>query len=566
MERLTPGGPSIVETKKKAWARAGDDLVTLFGLGAVGRLSDAELLARFVRRQDAASSEVAFSALVSRHGPMVLGVCRRMLGDDHAAADAFQAVFLVLARKAPTVWVDDSLGRWLYGVSVRVARRARTVARAERVRVQALDGLDPPDESAAGDPRCRDDLRAAIDEEIARLPGRYRSAVVLCYLEGLTQEQAARRLRCPVGTVQSRLHRARERLRPALARRGLAPAAWGAAVLAATTARADVPPALAAAAARLTGGAPAGTVPAAVALLTRATIRSLSMIQGLRVGLMLATLGLSATGAATLAGGGDAGTKAATPAAQAPKPGAVAARPEPPLAEQFRRIRAEYQAQLDALSRALENVKDQREQNEIYGKMTPDDVAFSRRMVDLAASSPADPAARDALIWVLNKPHRADYREYGDEFARAASLLVRHHGDDPEAVRIGLGMSNVLTSRRDALLLGFLATAKGREAKGLARLAVAQYFKRKAEATAGKRQPAGRHKIRLIGVVGDDGKAFDKEVEMSDEEYANQLYLRQFDSNSIRAEAKRLYEEVISDYADIPCITVHECELEALLK
>src|SRR5690349_4554097 len=114
--------------------QVGDDLAILFESGAVGRLSDRELLARFVCRQDAASSEAASSALVSRHGPMVLGVCRRMLGDDHAAADAFQAVFLVLARKAPEVRVDDSLGRWLHGVSVPVARRARAIARAERAR------------------------------------------------------------------------------------------------------------------------------------------------------------------------------------------------------------------------------------------------------------------------------------------------------------------------------------------------------------------------------------------------------------------------------------------------
>ncbi len=282
----------------------GNDLETLFGVGVVGRLSDAELLARFLRREDVASSEAAFATLVERHGPMVLGVCRRMLGDDHAAADAFQAVFLVLARKAPRVRVEDTLGRWLHGVSVRVSLRARAVARAERARVRSLDGLDPADESASADPEDRHELRAAIDEEIARLPGRYRAAVVLCYLEGLTQEQAARRLRCPVGTVQSRLHRARERLRPALTRRGLAPAAWGPAALAAMTARADVPPALAALAGRVVG-ASAGTVPAAVALLARSTMRSLSMSRALRIGWLLLALGASASGAAILAGVGD---------------------------------------------------------------------------------------------------------------------------------------------------------------------------------------------------------------------------------------------------------------------
>jgi RNA polymerase sigma factor (sigma-70 family) len=165
-------------------APARDDLLTLFGIGAVGRMSDAELLARFVRREDVVSSDAAFSALVSRHGPMVLGVCRRMLGDDRAA-DAFQAVFIVLARKAPVVRVDDSLGRWLHGVSVRVARRARTVARAERFRLQTIEGYDLPDHCSSTERLERDDLRSVIDEEIARLPGRFRSAVVLCYLEGL---------------------------------------------------------------------------------------------------------------------------------------------------------------------------------------------------------------------------------------------------------------------------------------------------------------------------------------------------------------------------------------------
>ncbi len=282
----------------------GNDLETLFGVGVVGRLSDAELLARFLHRENVPSSEAAFAALVERHGPMVLGVCRRMLGDDHAAADAFQAVFLVLARKAPRVRVEDSLGRWLVGVSVRVSLRARAVARAERARVRGLDGLDPADESASTDPEGRHELRAAIDEEIARLPGRYRSAVVLCYLEGLTHEQAARRLRCPVGTVRSRLHRARERLRPALSRRGLAPAARDPAALAATIERAAVPPALAALAGRVVG-ATAGTVPATVILLARSTMRSLSMSRALRVGWMLLALAVSASGAAILAGVGD---------------------------------------------------------------------------------------------------------------------------------------------------------------------------------------------------------------------------------------------------------------------
>jgi RNA polymerase sigma factor (sigma-70 family) len=202
-----------------------NDLSTLFGVGAVGQLSDAELLTRFTAGQGDAVSKAAFEVIVARHGPMVLGVCRRVLGDAHAAADAFQATFLILTRNATSVHIEDSLGRWLYGVCIRVARRARATSLAECAHVLALNDFDPPEEVAPSDPCQHDDLRTAIDEEIARLPGRYRSAVVLCYLEGLTQEQAARRLRCPLGTIQSRLHRARERLKSGLIRRGLAPTA-----------------------------------------------------------------------------------------------------------------------------------------------------------------------------------------------------------------------------------------------------------------------------------------------------------------------------------------------------
>ena len=124
---VATGGPKIL-TRLKSLPLA-DDLKTLFSTGALGPMSDKELLGYFFRREDDAASEAAFSALVARHGPMVLGVCRRMLDDKHIAADAFQAVFLILARKACSVRVDDSLGRWLYGVSVRVASRRENRAR-----------------------------------------------------------------------------------------------------------------------------------------------------------------------------------------------------------------------------------------------------------------------------------------------------------------------------------------------------------------------------------------------------------------------------------------------------
>jgi RNA polymerase sigma factor (sigma-70 family) len=546
------------------------DLATLFEAGAVGLLSDSELLTRFNAGRGDAGSEAAFEILVARHGPMVLGVCRRMLGDVHAAADAFQATFLILARKATTVRVEDSLGRWLYGVSTRVARRSRAITRGERARLRGLDGIDPPEVATASPARRRDDLRASIDEEIARLPDRYRSAVVLCYLEGLTQAEAAHRLSCPVGTIESRLHRARERLRSGLTRRGLAPTASALATLAATTSRADITPGLKSAtvvaAARIASGrAIAGVVPTSVAALTRQTLRGMLMSNGWRATLLLATIGMTATGAGVVAGGDEKTSKPPNPPADAVKPGGGGER-ELPIADRFARIIAEYRAEQDTLSKALEKVEGQQQQIKLYATMAPDEVAYCRRMIDLAMSAPTDPGTRSALIWVVNKPGWPDEGAYGDELARAAAMLVRHHGDDPEAVRLGLRLDNLLSSHRDALLLGFYASAKGREAKGLARLALAQYLDLKARFAIASRTSPGRQKYIFTGVIGDDGKPYDKVVEQSDEGYAYALGLGLCDADKIRAEAERLYAEVISDFGDVPHITVKTRELEALLK
>ena len=127
---------------------------------------------------------------MKRHASMVMGVCTRMVPDSQGAADAFQAVFLVLVRKASVVRVEDSLGRWLYGVSVRVARRARRRAVVARTREKGLEGFDRAGGALPAEECERGELRSLIDEEIARLPSRFRAVVESCYLEGLTQEQA----------------------------------------------------------------------------------------------------------------------------------------------------------------------------------------------------------------------------------------------------------------------------------------------------------------------------------------------------------------------------------------
>ncbi len=200
-------------------------LRTLIKVGAVGSLPDGQLLERFVARHgEAEAAEAAFAALVERHGPMVLGVCRRALADPRDAEDAFQATFLILVKKAGTVRVEDSLGRWLYGV----ASPSDRAARAEVIRRHAKEGEGLVDRAGPCFDSDRLDLRGVLDEELDRLPEKYRGARgALRYLEGLTHETAAERLGWPVGTVRGRLSRARERLRIRLSSRGLAPTAAG---------------------------------------------------------------------------------------------------------------------------------------------------------------------------------------------------------------------------------------------------------------------------------------------------------------------------------------------------
>ncbi len=193
---------------------------TLFDAGAVGEQTDRDLLRVFTER-DRTAAELAFTVLVKRHGPMVFRACRAIVRDPHAAEDAFQATFLVLARKAPGLWVRGSLGPWLLSVARRVAWCARTGTSRQRAHERALDELAEP----ATEDRTWDDRDAILHEELGRLPEKYKMAVVLCDLEGLTQEQAARHLGWPDGTVRSRLARGRERLRGRLTRRGVAPMA-----------------------------------------------------------------------------------------------------------------------------------------------------------------------------------------------------------------------------------------------------------------------------------------------------------------------------------------------------
>jgi RNA polymerase sigma factor (sigma-70 family) len=193
----------------------------LFDVGTAAGLTDAELLERFANRGNE-ESELAFAVLVERHGPMVHGVIRRVLNNPHDAQDAFQATFLVLLQRAHSIRKRGSLVSWLHGVALRVAWASRLLAarhrKHERRKAAASGFVDAGDLNGE-----RNEDGPIIHEELSRLPERYRAPLILCYLEGLTHEQAAARLIWPVGTVKSRLSRGRDRLRDRLLRRGVAP-------------------------------------------------------------------------------------------------------------------------------------------------------------------------------------------------------------------------------------------------------------------------------------------------------------------------------------------------------
>jgi RNA polymerase sigma factor (sigma-70 family) len=178
---------------------------------------DAALLARFIAGRD----EAAFAALVRRHGPMVLGVCRRVLRHRQDAEDAFQATFLVLARRASSVRRRGMLGSWLYGVAYRTALAARRLAAARKVREDRAGAMREAERTAPDD-SPQPDLAEALDRELAALPDVYRAAVVACHLEGLSRREAAARLGWPEGTLSTRLSRARALLARRLSRFGLA--------------------------------------------------------------------------------------------------------------------------------------------------------------------------------------------------------------------------------------------------------------------------------------------------------------------------------------------------------
>ena len=278
---------------------------TLFVAGALGDLGDAQLLDRFLEHaRDARAAEMAFAALVERHAPMVLRVCAGVLGDVHDAQDVSQATFLVLAQRASSVRRRGSVASWLHGVALRLASKVKRGAARRRSHEQRGGEIMTARRVAQGGSEPAETWKE-LHEELERLPERFREPIVLCHIEGLTQEQAAHRLGWPIGTVQSRLARGRDRLRVRLVRRGVTLSAatfatgFGAAADAAVTAT-WVETTARAAVQIVAGRSIAGSVPASVLLLWQAGSRSLGMSRLLIAGGVAVAIGTLAAGTGVL--------------------------------------------------------------------------------------------------------------------------------------------------------------------------------------------------------------------------------------------------------------------------
>jgi serpin B len=282
-----------------------------------GEATDGALLTRFADNRD----EAAFELLFRRHGPMVWDVCRRLLGSAPDADDAFQATFLVLVRRAGSIAKRDSVASWLHGVALRVALAARAGAARQRAHERRRPATPPEGPSAVG---TGADLRQVLDEELERLPEKYRAPVVLCYLEGKTNDEAAEQLGWTRGTVAGRLARARDLLRGRLTRRGVTLGGAGlAAALAADATGAALPAGLLATTLHgALGDAAAGAASPAAVTLAEGALRAMSLSKLKLAAFVLSAVALLAVGAGWLWARAQA-----QPAQPGPQPASV--RPAP---------------------------------------------------------------------------------------------------------------------------------------------------------------------------------------------------------------------------------------------
>jgi RNA polymerase sigma factor (sigma-70 family) len=294
-------------------------------------LTDAQLLERFIADRD----EAAFAALVLRHGLMVMGVCLRAVRNHQDAEDAFQATFLVLVRKAASIASRELLANWLYGVAFNTAIKAR----ASNIKRQAKEKqvTEMPDPAMAERELWDDNLQTLLDQELSRLPDKYRAPVILCDLEGKTRKEAAQVVGCPIGSLSSRLSRARTMLAERLARHGLALSGGSLAAVLAQNAQAYVPASVVSSTTKAAsffaaGQAATGVISTRVADLTDGVLKTMLLTKLKTVAAMLMMLTMAVLATAMLAWGQPGGTSNSLdkPHAEAEKQAAPAQPKDPP--------------------------------------------------------------------------------------------------------------------------------------------------------------------------------------------------------------------------------------------
>ncbi len=550
---------------------------TLLEAGTVAGLTDGMLLERFAARRDGAA-EVAFTALVARHGPMVRQVCRRLLDDPHDAEDAFQATFLVLARKAGAIRHPNRLSGWLYGTAHRVSSKLK-VDSARRRRHEARAAL--AEEGWIDDPGRREEVKAVL-EEVARLPETYRAAVVLCELEGLTQDEAARSLGHSDRTLRRQLTRAHDLLRARLIRRGVVP---GAAVIATTLAPEPAAAAVStvtadtiarAATQFVTAGSSTGLVPASSAfILAEGVIKAMFWIKWKGV-----VVGAGAFLALGIGAGVGAGFSSPRAAARGDDVNLVQAKPDIKTtdtqlspAEQYRALLKRYNDAVKAYQEAAKGLTAQDEIAKIYERSGLSPANHAPAFVALAERYPRDPVAIDALLWVVELTFGAgDLGDdpYGKAVARATTILASDHAGDSRLGPLCLQMIAYDSPNRERFLRAIAERSPTRTVKGQATLALAEYLRVKATQVELLQHPDAPENLQkmkdlLTSIFGPDALASTNppltDAAASLKKQRDYLaksapnYLRDLlaaDPTAIRRESEKYYSQAIAEFGDVP--------------
>ncbi|WZO99074.1 sigma-70 family RNA polymerase sigma factor [Isosphaeraceae bacterium EP7] len=523
-------------------------------------LGDGELLDRYERRSQAldAESNAAFAALVARHGPLVRRLCRRLLDDPNDAEDAFQATFLVLARRPQAIRDPSRLPSWLYGTACRVASKQRLQAARRRkhetaaARDEAFDGPLP-------DPIC--ESARVLVEEVGRLPGRIRAALLLCELDGLNQDEAARRLGCSDRTLRRRLVRAKAILKSRLIRRGMMPSVL-------TLGKALNLEATAHAGPTSWAGLSAGSVSATTTALAETILRGMlwSRLAALiLVGGLTTTLGIGAIAASGAFGqrqvNGSVGQNADEKAPDAGNSSLSATEQFQALMKRFDDATASRQKAVDATPEKAD---------EIYRNVGPFLGEYGPALVDLAKRHPGDTAAIDSLIWVVEKSlwgGERDAEPFDSSVTQAMQILVRDYPSEPRLGPLALGMVNIVSPRRDSFLSDLSGRSPNRTVKGQATLARAQYLQMQAYFAQGLQR--GDETIPFFnlhekfqidgdtlrpltiptGATRSSGEMVDLRKVNSPESVKS---VRLLNPGKLGGEAAVLFDRVLSDFADVP--------------